>query len=227
MRILVVEDDDPIADAVVDGLRGSGHAVDRVGDGLSADETLRGGQFDLVILDLGLPEMDGLAVLQRARRRGDATPVLILSARDDVGDRVLGLDSGADDYIFKPFEMAELQARVRAVSRRAIARSGGEIHAGSLRLSTGERRFFVGREPVELSRREYDLLETLLLHRGRVISKQQIQERICEWDEDLSDTAVELYVHRVRRKLAEASADVTIRTIRGFGYLLHAADEAA
>ncbi|MGQ0502050.1 MAG: response regulator [Panacagrimonas sp.] len=224
MRILVVEDNEPIADAVVHGLRQSGHAVDRVADGRSADEMLRGGSFDLVVLDLGLPQLDGLAVLQRARERGDRTPVVILTARDDVGDRVRGLDAGADDYIFKPFEMVELEARIRAVSRRAIARSGGEIEAGCLRLRTGERRFFVRGEPLDLSRREFDLLETLLLHRSRVISKQNIQERLCEWDEELSDTAIELYIHRVRRKLADARADVTIRTIRGFGYLLQAAD---
>jgi DNA-binding response OmpR family regulator len=185
MRILVVEDDDAIADAVVHGLRASGHAVNRVGDGRSAEQMLRGGSFDLVVLDLGLPLLDGLSVLDRARRRGDLTPVLILSARDDVDDRVKGLDAGADDYIYKPFEMTELEARIRAVSRRAIARSGGEIGAGSLRLQSRERRFFIGSEPVELSRREFDLLETLLLNRSRVISKQQIQERLCEWDEEI------------------------------------------
>ncbi len=227
MRILIVENDDAIADAVVDGLRASGHAVDRVADGISADESLRGENFDLVILDLGLPRLDGLSVLDRARRRGDRTPVLILTARDGVDDRVHGLDAGADDYILKPFEMIELEARIRAVSRRAIARSGGEIQAGRLRLRSGERRFYIGRDPIELSRREYDLLETLLLHRSRVISKQRIQERLCEWHEELSETAVELYVHRVRRKLADLDADVTIRTIRGFGYLLEAADDPA
>jgi DNA-binding response OmpR family regulator len=222
VRILVVEDDDTIADAVMHGLRRSGHVTERLADGESADATLHHEHFDAIILDLGLPGVDGLTLLRRMRGRGDNTPVLILSARDTLDVRIRGLDDGADDYIYKPFEMAELEARLRAVARRAIARSGGDVAVGPLRLKPGERRFYLDGTPLELSPREYAVLEVLLLRHGQVISKAQIQNRLSDWNEELTEAAIELYVHRIRRKLSGSIA--TIRTVRGFGYLLQSDD---
>jgi two-component system OmpR family response regulator len=224
LRILVVEDDEPIAAALVSNLKRAGHAVDHVGDGVSADEALQGDRFDLALLDLGLPRMDGFDVLTRMRHRGNHTPVLILSALDAVNDRIRGLDAGADDYIHKPFDMHELEARIRAVARRGLARSGDEIRGGRLCLKPRERSVSVDDQPIELAAREYGLLECLLLNRGRVMSKAQIQDRLCDWSEELSETAIELYVHRLRRKI-DASV-LTIRTVRGFGYLLQIPDES-
>lgn len=225
MRILVVEDDDTIAEALMHSLSRSGHVVERLADGAAADQVLHSETFDSVILDLGLPKLDGLTLLRYLRDRGDNTPVLILSARDTLDVRIRGLDAGADDYIYKPFEMAELEARLRAVTRRVIARSGGDITAGALRLRASERRFFVYEQPLELSPREYTVLEALLLRHGQVISKAQIQDRLGGWNDDITEAAIELYVHRVRRKLGDCG--VTIRTVRGFGYLLQSDDAHA
>lgn len=223
MRILVVEDDEPIATALVSNLKRAGHAVDHVADGLSADEALQGNHFDLALLDLGLPLMSGFDVLTRMRSRGNYTPVLILSALDAVNDRIRGLDAGADDYLYKPFDMDELEARIRAVSRRVLARSADEIRAGRLCLRPRERRVYVDERPLDLLPREYGVLECLLLNRGRVLSKSQIQDRLCDWSEELSETAIELYVHRLRKKI-DASV-LNIRTVRGFGYLLQIPDD--
>lgn len=220
VRLLVVEDDAQIADGLVRALRRNGHVVDAVDRGMSADAALAVQEFDLVILDLGLPDLDGTEVLRRLRARRQDTPVLVLTARDEVPDRVRGLDLGADDYVIKPFEMPELEARIRAIARRAIAGGGGDIVAGRLRLKAAQKTILIGDDPVDFSPREFALLELLLLRRGRVVSKPQIQEHLCEWDDELTDSAIELYIHRVRRKLEYA--DVTIRTVRGFGYLLEA-----
>lgn len=225
MRLLVVEDDAQIADGLVRALRRNGHVVDSVDRGKSADSVLATQDFDLVILDLGLPDIDGTEVLRRLRGRKQQTPVLVLTARDEVPDRVRGLDLGADDYVIKPFEMPELEARIRAIARRAIAGAGGDLVAGKLRLKAAQKAILIGEAPVEFSPREYALLEILLLRRGRVVSKAQIQEHLCEWDGELTESAIELYVHRVRRKLEYA--EVNIRTVRGFGYLLeHTAVDA-
>lgn len=223
LRILVIEDDEPIAAALVSNLKRWGHAVDHVADGRSADNLLQGDDFDLALLDLGLPQMSGFDVLTRMRSRGNYTPVLILSALDAVNERIRGLDAGADDYLFKPFDMDELGARIRAVTRRALARSGDEIRAGRLSLRPQERQVYIDDHPVDLLPREYGVLECLLLNRGRVLSKAQIQDRLCDWSAELSETAIELYVHRLRRKIDPAVA--TIRTVRGFGYLLQVVDE--
>ncbi len=219
----MVEDDGPIAAALVSNLKRAGHAVDHVGDGVSADEALHGNRFDLALLDLGLPLMSGFDVLTRMRNRGNHTPVLILSALDAVNDRIRGLDAGADDYVYKPFDMHELEARIRAVARRGLARSGNEIRAGRLCLKTRERGVYVDEKPIDLAPREYGLLECLLLNRGRVMSKAQIQDRLCDWSEELSETAIELYVHRLRKKID--GSVLSVRTIRGFGYLLQIPDE--
>ncbi|MGQ0619025.1 MAG: response regulator [Panacagrimonas sp.] len=218
MRLLVVEDDPPIALGLQRSLRRGGNAVDVSRDGRSALIALGEADYDCVILDLGLPDLDGTQVLRELRRQKRQTPVVILSARDDTADRVLGLDLGADDYIAKPFDLGELEARIRAVTRRAIARRGDDIHIGNLRLSLAERQVFIGAKAAELVPREFAVLECLLLRHGRVVSKRQLLEQVSGWDAELSESAVELYVHRVRRKIEHSGC--TIRTLRGFGYLL-------
>jgi two-component system OmpR family response regulator len=222
VRLLLVEDDPQIGDGLAMALRRSGYRVDLMRDGRDADVALSTQDYDLVILDLGLPGMDGYTLLRRLRESRKDTPVLILSARDELTDRVRGLDLGADDYIVKPFELADLEARVRAVARRSLAASGGDVAVGQLCYRMAQRRFYANEVPLELSRREFGVLELLLLRRGRVVSKAQIQQHLCEWDESLSDAAIELYVHRVRRKLE--AVPVEIRTVRGFGYLLQTLD---
>jgi two-component system OmpR family response regulator len=221
MRLLVVEDDPQISEGLSRGLRRAGHAVDSLIDGASAIHELATHDYDLMILDLGLPGMDGYAVLRELRNAPRPTPTLVLTARDELDDRIRGLDLGADDYMVKPFEMAELEARIRAITRRVHGIGGsGEIAIGKLRFRIEERRFFLGDTALELSPREYNVLEILLLRQGRVVSKAQIQHHLCTWHQDLSDGAIEVYVHRVRRKIE--SGGVEIRTIRGFGYLLQA-----
>lgn len=218
MRMLVVEDDPQIADGLSRALQRHGHIVDVLDRGLSADVALASQDFDVVILDLGLPDMDGIDVLRRLRSRQKRTPVLILTARDDLQDRVRGLDLGADDYMVKPFEMDELEARIRAIARRAHAGSGGDLVAGKLKMKLAQRRILIEDMPIDFSPREFAVLEILLLRRGRVVSKAQMQEQLCAWDSALTDGAIELYVHRVRKKLE--FSDVSIRTVRGFGYML-------
>lgn len=219
MKLLVVEDDPPIAVGLQRALGRGGNAVDVSRDGRSALGALGSTDYDCIVLDLGLPDIDGTEVLRQLRRAKQHTPVVILSARDDTQDRVLGLDLGADDYIAKPFDLAELEARIRAVTRRAIARRGDDISIGHLRLSQSERRVFIDRFAVDLSPREFAVLECLLLRHGRVVSKRQLLDQISSWDTaEPSESAVELYVHRVRRKIEHSGC--TIRTLRGFGYLL-------
>ncbi|HKY20251.1 MAG TPA: response regulator transcription factor [Vicinamibacterales bacterium] len=224
MRLLVVEDDPPIANGLQRALRRAGNAVDVSADGRSALRAVRQADYDCVILDLGLPDIDGTQVLRELRHQNQQTPVVILSAREETADRVLGLDLGADDYISKPFELDELEARIRAVTRRAIARRGSDITLGDLRLSLAQRQVFVADKAVELLPREFAVLECLLLRHGRVVSKRQLLEQLSGWEGDLSENAVELYVHRVRRKIEHATC--TIRTLRGFGYLLQVNGDA-
>ncbi|MDR3416363.1 MAG: response regulator [Nevskia sp.] len=225
MRLLLIEDDTQIAASLARALRHAGDAVDVCGNARDAEEALRAIDYALVILDLGLPDQDGGTLLRSLRTRDDHTPVLVLTARDELDERVRLLDLGADDYLVKPFELAELQARIRAITRRAIARSGGDIGAGRLRLDLAQRCAYCGDAPLDLSPRELKLLELLLLRRDRVVSKTQIQEQLCDWGQELTDGAVELYIHRLRRKL-DASG-VEVRTVRGFGYLLQLAAEAS
>jgi len=224
VRLLVVEDDLEIAHGLVTALRRSGHAVDvahRCADALAALGTQT---YELVVLDLGLPDEDGLTVLRTVRARNQALPVLILTARDALPARVRGLDLGADDYMLKPFDYSELEARIRAITRRAMAGRAGDVRVGRLTLKSAERGVFVDDALLELSPREFGVLEVLLLRNGRVVSKAQIQAHLCDWSAELTDSAIELYVHRVRRKLE--SAGVEIRTVRGFGYLLQEAAHA-
>jgi two-component system, OmpR family, response regulator len=218
MRILVVEDDPILRDGLSRSLRNAGYAVETAQDGKLADDLLSTHAFDLVVLDLGLPELDGLEVLRRMRRRASAVPVLILTARDAVEDRVAGLDLGADDYMVKPFDLAELEARVRALVRRAQAASSARLTHGSLTLDTAARRAFAGEEALDLSAREVALLEALLLSAGRVISKDQLTDRLYGVADEVGPNAIEVFVHRLRRKIEPAG--VVIRTIRGLGYLV-------
>jgi two-component system OmpR family response regulator len=218
MRILIVEDDPVLADGLTRSLRQSDYAVDCVSDGAEADHVLASQAFDLVILDLGLPKVDGLEMLRRARRRGSRVPVLILTARDTLEDRVKGLDLGADDYLTKPFDLPELEARVRALIRRGQSGGSSLLSHGALTLDTSGRRATLNGEPLDLSGRELGVLEVLMLRSGRVVNKEQLTEQLYGWDEEVGANAIEVYVHRLRKKLEPAG--VSIRTIRGLGYLL-------
>lgn len=221
MRILIVEDDEMLAEAVAAALRQSAHLVTRAASGDEADRVLSGDEFDLVLLDLGLPRLDGLEVLRRLRQRRSRVPVLALTARDSPEDRVAGLDLGADDYLTKPFRLDELEARVRALIRRANALASSEIVHGRLRLDMAGRRLSFDGQPVELSARELAVVELLLMREGRVVTKQQIIDHLYGWDDASSVNAVEVFVYRLRRKLAFTGVD--IKTVRGMGYLIEKA----
>lgn len=225
MRILLAEDDMVLKDGLMRSLRMSGFAVDAVDNGSDADLALgTPNEYDLLILDLGLPKMDGLEVLRRLRRRDQRLPVLILTARDAVTDRVSGLDFGADDYLTKPFDLPELEARVRALIRRGQGGEGGEVRQGELRLDIAGRRAFINDQALDLSARELGVLEVLMLRADKVVTKEQLAEKLCGWDDEVGDNAIEVYVHRLRKKLGPAH--VSIRTIRGLGYLLEKKNDA-
>lgn len=219
LPLLLVEDDAVLADGLLRTLQAQDMQVELLRDGLAADTRLQGRQPAVVVLDIGLPGIDGFEVLRRLRARGSTTPVLLLTARDAVEDRVRGLETGADDYLVKPFATAELIARIRALARR-FAAPPSQSGLGLLSLDSATRRARVGERPLELSAREWGVLEYLLQHAGRVVSKQQIIDAIAPWGDDLTLNAVEVYVSRLRLKLE--GAGVAIRTIRGFGYLLEA-----
>lgn len=223
LQVLLVEDDVVVADGLQRALQAQDMTVTLVGDGLAADSALQGAGIEVAVLDIGLPGIDGFEVVRRLRARGGATPVLLLTARDAVEDRVRGLETGADDYLVKPFATAELVARIRALARRH-APASTSITLGRLNLDSATRRARVGDNPIDLSVREWGVLEYLLQHAGRVVSKQQIIDAILPWGDDLTQNAVEVYVSRLRLKLD--GAGVAIRTIRGFGYLLEAAAAA-
>ncbi len=218
MRILVAEDDLILADGLAHTLRGLGHAVDCVASGADADRALAAEDYELVILDIELPTFDGFEVLRRLRRRKSAMPVLVLTARDAVHDRIEGLDLGADDYLTKPFEMGELEARIRALGRRARGLAENRIELGRLAVDLKGQRAFMDGAPVNLSAREFAVLEMLVARAGRVVSKDALMKSLYEWDEEVGPNAIEIYVHRVRKKLQDGG--VTIKTIRGLGYLL-------
>jgi DNA-binding response OmpR family regulator len=216
MRILLVEDDGMIAAGLRTALRQEGHTVDHVATAPAAAEALRGAAFDLVLLDLGLPHGDGLELLRGLRARRDATPVIIVTARDEVRSRVAGLDAGADDYVLKPFDLDELSARIRSVLRRHGGRSEPAIEHRGLRLDPATREVWREGQAVALSGREYAVLEALLLRPGTVLSRAQLEDRLYGWDEEIGSNAVEVYIHALRRKLG---ADA-IRTMRGVGYFV-------
>jgi two-component system OmpR family response regulator len=218
MRILVAEDDAVLADGVMQTLRQSGYAVDWVKNGAEADSALSTEEFDLLILDLGLPKKSGLDVLKKLRAGDSRLPVLILTALDGVSDRVRGLDSGADDYLAKPFDLAELEARVRALTRRGMAGGPTLLHHGALKYDQVGHVASLNGEPLELSAREISLLEVFLQRAGRLVSKDQLVSHLCEWGEEVSPNAIEVYVHRLRKKLEPGG--VRIVTVRGLGYSL-------
>jgi two-component system OmpR family response regulator len=223
MRILIAEDDSIIADGLCRTLRGNGFAVDRAASGVDADTALMVNNYDLLILDLGLPKMPGLEVLKRLRGRGSVVPVLILTALDGTGDRVRGLDLGADDYMVKPFELPELEARVRALTRRASG-NAPQVQCGALSYDQVGRSATLNGQLLELSARELGLLEVLLTRVGRLVSKDQLVDHLCGWGEEVSHNAIEVYVHRLRKKLE--SGGVRIATVRGLGYCLEKPPEA-
>jgi len=218
LRILIVEDDTMLAEAIASALRQSAHVVTRAASGDEAERLLVPDAFDLVLLDLGLPRVDGFEVLRRMRERRVKVPVLVLTARDAPGDRVAGLDLGADDYLTKPFQLPELEARVRALIRRAHAIASSEIVHGPLKLDMAGRRLYCRGEPVELSARELAVVELFMLREGRVVTKQQIADHLYGWEEGSSSNTIEVFVYRLRRKLEPSGVD--IRTVRGMGYLI-------
>lgn len=218
MRILIAEDDATIADGLTQSLRQTGYAVDCARTGSDADAALAVGQYDLVILDLGLPKLNGFEVLKRLRARSSKVPVLILTALDAVSDRVRGLDLGADDYLAKPFALSELEARVRALTRRGPSGATTLLRHGDLAYDQVDRVAELKGAPLELSARELGLLEILLQRAGRVVSKERLVEHMCEWGEEISTNAIEVYMHRLRKKLE--GSDVNIVTVRGLGYCL-------
>jgi DNA-binding response OmpR family regulator len=214
--VLVVEDDKMIAKGLHTALKQEGYAVDGVSDGASAAEALRSSRFDLVLLDLGLPERNGLEVLRELRRRGDATPVIIVTARDDVQNRIEGLDAGADDYIIKPFDLDEVAARMRSVLRRAAGRGDPCIRHRGITLDPVSHVVERDAEPVVLSAHEFSVLEALLQRPGTVLSRAQLEDRLYGWSEGIESNAIEVYVHGLRRKLGNDA----IRTLRGVGYFV-------
>ena len=218
MRLLLVEDDPMVGESIRDGLVQEGYTVDWVRDGKGAETALGAEPYAAVLLDLGLPRMDGLDVLRAARAQRNDVPILVITARDAVADRIKGLDAGADDYLVKPFDLDELAARVRALVRRAEGRAEPVVRHGPIALEPATRAVTLRGRPVELSGREFALLQALLARPGAVLSRAQLEERLYGWDEEVGSNAVEVHIHNLRRKLG---AD-TIRNVRGVGYTIPA-----
>ena len=216
MRLLLVEDDPMIGESLLDLLRAEHHAVDWVRDGALADSVLRTDTFDLVLLDLGLPKLDGLQVLRALRQRGNRVPVIIATARDAVQSRVAGLDAGADDYVLKPYDVDELLARIRAHVRRAAGRAEPAYTHRGVAIDPATREVAVNGQPVVLSAREWAVLEPLIARPGLVLSRAQIEEKLYGWKDEVSSNTVEVFIHGLRKKLG---ADV-IRNVRGLGYMV-------
>ena len=216
MRLLLAEDDPMIGSSLKRGLKQDGFAVDWVQDGRAAELALAENVHDLVVLDLGLPRREGLDVLRAMRRGGDTRPVLIVTARDAVADRVAGLDAGADDYVVKPFELTELAARIRALLRRSAGRADPTVAYGDIELHPVTREVRVRGAPVALSAREYALLEALLARPGAILSRAQLEEKLYGWNEEVESNTVEVHIHALRRKLG---ADA-IRNVRGVGWMV-------
>lgn len=216
MRILVVEDDPMIGESVCEWLQSEGYAVDWLQDGDSAMLALRTTPFSMAILDLGLPGQDGLQVLKEIRSRQNYIPVLITTARDTTEDKILGLDSGADDYLVKPFDLEELSARIRALSRRASGRASPMIERGKLSINPATREVLYNGVPVILSAKEYALLAALAERKGAILSRSQLEEKLYNWDSAVGSNAIEVHIHHLRKKLSEDA----IKTVRGVGYIL-------
>jgi len=223
MRILLVEDDRMIGDAVRTSLRQQGYAVDWVHDGRAADSALSNGHFDLVLLDLGLPGMDGIEVVRNLRLRKKSLPVIIITARDGIEERIRGLDAGADDYLIKPFDLEELAARMRSALRRSTGQAEPEIKIHCVTVNPATREVRRNGQPVMLSAREYAIIEALMQRPGVILSRAQLEERMYGWGDQLESNAVEVHIHGVRRKLG---ADF-IQNVRGVGYFIAKPEQAA
>lgn len=216
MRILLAEDDPHLGDGLTVGLRQDGYAVDWVRDGVAADLALASEDFDLLVLDLGLPRLSGMEVLARLRGRGKTLPVLILTARDATGDKIAGLDAGADDYVVKPVDLDELAARVRALSRRVAGRAQPLLCVGDLALDPATRQVTLAGKPVDLPQREYALLQTLMENCGRAMTRAQLETSLYGWRDEPDSNALEVHIHHLRKKLGAE----LIRTLRGVGYMM-------
>ncbi len=216
MRVLLVEDDELLGDGLRTGLIQVGYTVDWAKNGLAADQALQNETFDLVILDLTLPKIDGISILQRMRSRGNTTPVLILTARESIEERVRGLDSGADDYLTKPFDLDEVCARLRALQRRFASRALPQIVHGNLTLDPASHLVTLDQENITLPRREFALLHILLENEGRVLSREHLTQSLYGWGEEVDSNALEVHIHNLRKKFGQEF----IRTIRGIGYMI-------
>ena len=216
MRLLLVEDDPMIGSSVQSGLKQDGYSVDWVRDGIAAELAMANGVYELLLLDLGLPHKSGLDLLESLRKSGASLPVLVITARDSVADRVKGLDAGADDYLVKPFNLTELSARIRALLRRQGGRSSPVLEHGQLLLNPATHEVMLGGAPVNLSVREFALLHAFLEQPGVPLSRAQLEERLYGWDEEIESNVVEVYIHSLRRKLGAE----WIRNVRGVGYLI-------
>lgn len=216
MRILLVEDDELLGDGLRTGLIQYGYTVDWLKDGLSADQALKTENFEIVVLDLGLPKMPGITVLQNLRARGQTMPVLILTARESINDRVKGLDSGADDYLTKPFDLDELCARLRALQRRFSSRADPLLIHENITLDPAAHTVTLNGESVNVSRREFALLQKLLENAGRVLSREHLTQSLYGWGEDVDSNALEVHIHNLRKKFGQTF----IHTIRGIGYMI-------
>jgi two-component system OmpR family response regulator len=223
MRVLIAEDDSSIAAGLCATLRENGHVVDRLSDGRQTDRVLSDQGYDLLVLDLGLPSLDGCDVLQRLRRRGDDLSVLIVTAREGLNERIRVLDFGADDYLVKPFALSEFAARTRALLRRRTSHGSPELNMGKLRLDLSGRRVRIDEHTLELTAREFGLLEVLVARTNRLVSRAQLVSALCNWDQDLTDNGLDIAIHRLRRKLQ--GSGVRVRTVRGLGYLLEEIDD--
>ena len=216
MRVLLIEDDRLLGDGIQAGLTQAGFAVDWAQDGVAGEAALKAEPYAAVVLDLGLPKLSGMELLRRLRALGSAVPVLILTARDAIDDRVKGLDAGADDYVVKPFDLDELAARLRALTRRHRGEAAPTLQVGDLQLDPSAHRVQFRGQPVDVSAREFALLQELMLNAGRVLSREQLEQRLYAWGEEVESNAIEVHIHHLRRKLAPE----LIRTVRGVGYLM-------
>lgn len=216
MRILLVEDDELLGDGVYNGLKHYDHVVDWVKDGKSAEHALKIDKFDAVVLDIGLPKQSGLEVLKQVRQRNDSTPVLILTARETIDDRIAGLDSGADDYMVKPFDLDELCARLRALQRRSRSRATPLIKIRDVVINPASHSVEKAGDAVHMSRREFALIQRLVENAGRVLSREYLSQTLYGWDEEVDSNALEVHIHKLRKKLGNNF----IRTIRGIGYMV-------
>jgi len=221
MRLLLVEDDEILGDGLVAGLTMEGYAVDWLTNGKLADEALKLNSYELIVLDWNLPDMDGISVLKALRSRKDETPVMVLTARDTIPDRVLGLDSGADDFVIKPFELDEVCARLRALARRNEGRSSPNIEYKGVILDPAAHQVTYNGEKIELSQKEFEILNFLMSNIGRVISRARLEESLYSWNSDIESNTVEVHIHHLRKKLDSG----LIRTVRGVGYIIDSTDE--